>query len=154
MDSDMPETRSPYQELTVGQLKHDLRNPVGQILGFSEMLIEDLRDLGNTDHLDKLYGACTIARALLNGIDVQLSSGGVQPQEAVPESLVVQLKSRLDTDMTRLLELHLEDCPFAKREPFSDDVRAILAAAIALRAVLESALAGIRARTPFKTGAV
>ena len=44
----------------LGALRHDLRNPVGHVLGYGEMLDEDLEDAGAAElrsHLESIHGS-------------------------------------------------------------------------------------------------
>jgi len=78
----------PEQKKPLATLRHDLRTPLNHILGFSELLGEDLADRGVKDlaDLDKVQ---TAARELLNLIDTRLSDenfSGFAFQEAVAGS--------------------------------------------------------------------
>lgn len=59
----------------LAQLRHDLRTPVNHILGYGELLAEDLADRGITG-LDDLDRILTAARALTDLIGARLSEEG------------------------------------------------------------------------------
>jgi len=58
----------------LAELRHNLRTPVNHILGYSEMLIEDAAELGNTAVHDALREVHSSARAALGEINSALSN--------------------------------------------------------------------------------
>lgn len=139
--------------LARGQLRHDLLNPVSQISGFSEMVIEDRRQLGETGDLEKLDEVCSIAADLIGCIDAQLPVGSTHIEDAVSETLMFQLQSCVEPAVARILEMNLERCAFAGSEPYSEDVKRILVATESLRSILKSALDRLHAGTSLNSGA-
>ncbi|HRJ71516.1 MAG TPA: SpoIIE family protein phosphatase [Terrimicrobiaceae bacterium] len=82
----------------LAHLRHDLRTPINHILGYSELLEEDLADQGlaNLDDLKKIQGA---ARQLLDLIGTRLSDasfGGLSFQEAVAAADYEKIEISLD----------------------------------------------------------
>ena len=71
------------QHDALSELRHDLRNPIGQILGFAEILIEDARDEQRieADDLEKIRGA---ANKLLTLIDNRLTDNLLNPAAVRP----------------------------------------------------------------------
>jgi signal transduction histidine kinase len=59
--SDLPkEIEEKIQHMLPRDLLHDLRTPLGHILGYSELMIEQMRDRGDDEfivYLEKIRGA-------------------------------------------------------------------------------------------------
>jgi two-component system sensor histidine kinase/response regulator len=71
-------------ETTLANLRHDLRNPIGHILGYGEMVMDDLRDLGRPDlvaDVEKIHAA---GKRLLALVDERLSAAALDPPDARP----------------------------------------------------------------------
>ena len=64
---------SPSQPDPVAQLRHDLRTPVNQILGYSEMLQEDAEAAGHAAYVSDLQKIQLAARNLLNIVNSKLN---------------------------------------------------------------------------------
>lgn len=78
----MSEEKSP-----LARLRHDLRTPINHIMGYGELLAEDLADQGHAGSAD-LGRITEAARSLLTLIDTRLSDAafsGISLQEAVAE---------------------------------------------------------------------
>ena len=61
-------------ESDLANLRHDLRNPIGQVLGYGEMVMDDLRDLERPDlvaDIEKIHAA---GKRLLALVDERLSA--------------------------------------------------------------------------------
>ena len=61
-------------ETDLANLRHDLRNPIGQVLGYGEMVMDDLRDLERPDlvaDIEKIHAA---GKRLLALVDERLSA--------------------------------------------------------------------------------
>lgn len=83
----------------LSKLRHDLRTPINHILGYSELLKEDLEDQGITEleDLDKIRGAASTLLSLINtnlneetlrGTQPSIraeASGPAKPQESLPD---------------------------------------------------------------------
>src|SRR5450755_3115197 len=54
---------------TMRRLQHDLRTPLGQILGYGEMLQEELQDRALTELLPDLERICAAATTVLGLVD-------------------------------------------------------------------------------------
>jgi len=83
----------------LAKLRHDLRTPINHILGFSELLGEDLADRGIKD-LDDLGKVQHAARQLLGLIETRLSDAtfsGLTYQEASPASDYKKVAVPLDS---------------------------------------------------------
>ena len=58
----------------VAQLRHDLRTPVNQILGYSEMLEEDAEADGHDAYVSDLKKVQMAARTLLSLINTKITT--------------------------------------------------------------------------------
>ena len=61
----------------LGQLRHDLKTPINQIIGYSEMLAEDAEDNGQEEALADLQKIGAAAKTLLELIDREIRPGRV-----------------------------------------------------------------------------
>ncbi len=53
--SDLPDSmEEKVQHVVPANLLHDLRTPLGQILGYSELIIEQMKDSGNEEFIPQL----------------------------------------------------------------------------------------------------
>ncbi len=59
---------------TMRRLQHELRTPIGQIMGYSELIEEELEDRGISDLADDLDKIRTAARRLLDLVDGKLKT--------------------------------------------------------------------------------
>jgi len=59
---------------TMRRLQHELRTPIGQIMGYSELVEEELEDRGITDLAPDLGKIRTAARRLLDLVDGKLKT--------------------------------------------------------------------------------
>jgi sigma-B regulation protein RsbU (phosphoserine phosphatase) len=57
-------------------LRHEMGNPINQIIGYSEMLMEQAEEDGKPDYLPDLNKIRDAAQKLLTLINAHLSSGG------------------------------------------------------------------------------
>ena len=77
---------SAVDEAALASLRHDLRNPIGQVLGYGEMVMDDLRDLDRPDlvaDVEKIHAA---GKQLLALVDERLSPAGLsQPGPLTPD---------------------------------------------------------------------
>jgi signal transduction histidine kinase len=137
----MPETTSYNIPPAASQLKHDLRNPFGQILGFSEIVIEEAQELGESEDLEKLNEICAIARELVSAIDAQFSAAGGEAHRPISEDFIRRLEARIEPGVARILEMKFHESDFASSEPQANDIRQILAAAASVRSIIDSAAA-------------
>jgi class 3 adenylate cyclase/CheY-like chemotaxis protein len=66
----------------LGQLRHDLKTPINQIIGYSEMLAEDAEDNGQEEALADLQKIGTAAKTLLELIDREIRPGRIALADA------------------------------------------------------------------------
>ncbi len=85
-----PGPNEPKEKDPLSQVRHDLKTPINQIIGYSEMLAEDAEDKGDTDGLADLNKIGTAARTLLELIDRELRPDRIAlpaaPAPAAPAS--------------------------------------------------------------------
>jgi sigma-B regulation protein RsbU (phosphoserine phosphatase) len=82
MQSDHPEIDN-----TLAQIRHDLKTPLNQILGYSELLLEE-SDSYNHPNLSKdLQRICAASKTLLNLLNDQVTSGFIFANQNLQNSL-------------------------------------------------------------------
>jgi sigma-B regulation protein RsbU (phosphoserine phosphatase) len=104
----------------LARLRHDLRTPINHILGYGELLAEDLADRGVTD-LDDLNRVTTAARSLLDLISERLSDenfSGITLQESIAAKDYAKVAGSLEAAPEDFSE-HLS--PFTGRILIVDD---------------------------------
>jgi len=108
----------------LSELRHELRTPINQIVGYCEMLLEDADDAAHTTRRTALADALAAVRAALAEIDRALPAGkhDVRPQDAA--TLHDTLRSPRD-QILKATEALLADPDHA----FVTDVRKIRSAA-------------------------
>ena len=74
---------NPQLENALAQVRHDLKTPLNQILGYSELLLEEAADLSNTSTSDDLNRIRSASKVLLNLINDQVTSGYLLNSERV-----------------------------------------------------------------------
>jgi sigma-B regulation protein RsbU (phosphoserine phosphatase) len=111
----VPEEKSP-----LARLRHDLRTPINHIMGYSELLAEDLADRGVTD-LDDLNRITAAARSLLDLISERLSDeafSGITLQESIAAKDYTKVAGSLATEPEEFTE---QPSPFTGRILIVDD---------------------------------
>ncbi len=68
-----PVPHSPEARETLRRFQHELRTPLGQIIGYSELLVDEVRDRGQHDLVDDLEKIREAARRLLGMMEETLS---------------------------------------------------------------------------------
>jgi signal transduction histidine kinase len=59
-------------------LLHDMRTPLGHILGYSELLIEQMREQGHEEFIPYLQKICEAGHQLLDTMTDNLKSSGAE----------------------------------------------------------------------------
>jgi signal transduction histidine kinase/DNA-binding response OmpR family regulator len=109
---------SQHKSQFLANMSHELRTPMNAIIGFSEVLLEDARDLGHADQIDpleRIFGAAQHLLALINDIldlskieagkmEIHLESFSVG---ALIEDVVTTIRPLAEKNANRL---HVE-CP-------------------------------------------
>ena len=71
--TDQPSSAPPLWRQRLGKVRHDLRNPLGEILGFTEFVIEDARERNLGGLLVELESIRQSANRMLAEVDHALS---------------------------------------------------------------------------------
>lgn len=112
----------PLSAEAAGALRHEMRTPVNHIVGYAEMLREDVPEgSGEAEALDRIL---TIAREVLDRINAALPPTGV----ATEEGLAALLRSMRDPQQ-RVLEATIALMRGNRDPQFTDDVGKIAEAA-------------------------
>ena len=112
----------------LGKARHNLKNPVNAILGYSEMLIEDCEDEG-FDHLisdiDKLHQA---GSEILKSIEEIFNDKALNDPDRSISSIAEEMEMALRTPLNTIIgysELLLDESESVGIENFSSDINKI-----------------------------
>ncbi|BAQ61723.1 serine phosphatase RsbU [Geminocystis sp. NIES-3708] len=104
----------------ISNLRHDLRTPINAILGYSEMLLEDLseiNDLDNKNTIKKLNTIQISGKEILSLINQLLNQNNQDAYEAnIKESLLVLKKT-----INPLIQIIIDDCQWLKANQKNND---------------------------------
>jgi signal transduction histidine kinase len=125
--------------VTVKVLKHELRTPINHIIGYSEMLIEELADGGSADR-HSVEAVLAIGKELLALISSAFETIGSAESQPSPEALAA-LRAGVQQSVDRLLAERLEFSPLAA-SPSGRDVSRIIDAAARLAEFARSGAIG------------
>jgi two-component system, sensor histidine kinase and response regulator len=76
MEAQTPTTVAIEAEIAVSHLRHELRTPLNQIIGYSELLIEDAEERGRDDMVPDLEKIRTAGKNLLGMVNQIGAAGG------------------------------------------------------------------------------
>ena len=132
--SPMYEDDARTRRARLSKLRHDLRTPINAILGYSEILMEDARDRGDTvvlPDLEKIHAAGDELLALVNDVlaNEKISSGDWDDDI---ETLAADLHYRLRTPSDTVIgycELLMEEARDRSQTEMLADLEKIGAAA-------------------------
>ncbi|MEO8362649.1 MAG: response regulator, partial [Vicinamibacteria bacterium] len=108
-----PGSHGPDAADPLAQIRHDLKTPINQIIGYSEMLAEDAEEKGETEALADLNKIGVAAKNLLELIDKELRPGKItlpshdgapMIKEAKPELASTKAKAVLVPDLPPSLQ--------------------------------------------------
>ena len=71
----------------ISKARHNLKNPVNAILGFSEMLIEDCEDEDFTDLITDLRKLHNAGNEILNAIDDNFAEKNLGAEDGITQNL-------------------------------------------------------------------
>ena len=116
------------ESVFLGKARHNLKNPVNAILGYSEMLIEDCEDEG-LDHLvPDLQKLNTAGEQILDSIESIFNDTDLAENEKSISSMAEEMELALRTPLNTIIgysELLLEDTNDIKIDNFSSDINKI-----------------------------
>ena len=81
-------------EAALASLRHDLRNPIGHVLGYGEIVLDDLRELGRPDlvaDVEKIHAA---GKQLLALVDERLNAAAVTRADAAAPASAPRISPR------------------------------------------------------------
>ena len=126
-------------DVALSNIRHSLRTPLNQIIGFSEMLQEEAEDLGLDAFIPDLQKIHTAGSQLLNLINDSTSATRVESGKLDLESLRRECRTILNL-IIGYSELCQEDASDEKHGTFSSDLKKISAAAKTLLGFLNDAV--------------
>ena len=96
----------------LGKARHNLKNPVNAIIGYSEMLLEDCEESGNENLLIDLNSLLLAGNEILNHIENQLSDNRINKIEHSVVQMGKDAEIAIRTPLNTIIgvsELLLED---------------------------------------------
>ncbi len=117
------------RKATLAHVRHELRTPINGIIGYSEMLLEDLEEEEYTRDLERIRAG---GRKLLGLIDEVLGDGSAASEGVDVESYAEQIRVDLRTPVTSVVgyaEMLLETAREEGREELIPDLERIHASA-------------------------
>ncbi|MBT5782354.1 MAG: response regulator [Candidatus Marinimicrobia bacterium] len=120
---------SRTKKVYLGKARHNLKNPVNAILGYSEMLIEDCEDEGLhsvVEDLGKLYFA---GKDILTAIETNFSDQSLSLAKKKISDIGKQTELDIRTPLNTIIgysELIIEDNPNIRIETFHSDIQKII----------------------------
>jgi signal transduction histidine kinase len=115
------------ERVTVRVLKHELRTPINHIIGYSELLLEDLADRNGSAERAIVETTHAIGRELLSLVNTALGPT-INPDAVAPPDMVGDLRVAVQRNVDRMLAEGLQSTSLANT-PSSADVSKILDAA-------------------------
>jgi signal transduction histidine kinase len=113
--------------VTLRVLKHELRTPINHIIGYGELLMEDLSDGSDRAAIEEVL---SIGRDLLGLVNTELDAAG-DADEPVSAPTLDDLRDRIGRTIARVLAVGLGDMDMAHAAS-AEDIRKILDAAARL----------------------
>lgn len=117
------------KKVFLGKARHNLKNPVNAILGYSEMLIEDCEDEGLSEvvlDLEKLFKA---GKDILSAIENNFSDQSLNLSTKKISEIGIQTELDIRTPLNTIIgysELIIEDNPEIKIDTFESDIQKII----------------------------
>ena len=116
--------------VTLGHVRHELRTPINGIVGYAEMLLEDVDDAAIASDLERIRAA---GRQLLDRVDAVLRPEGLigttaEDLEAFGEKVRVDLRTPINA-VVGYAEMLIEDCREERLDHVLPDLERILTSA-------------------------
>ncbi|MBI3417750.1 MAG: response regulator [Verrucomicrobia bacterium] len=128
----------------VSQARHDLRNPTSEVLGFTEMLLEEAVAANRAEVVAALRAIYEAASQILKQVNQTLDLQKLQAEAYLLDELRVAIRHSTERISATGENLLRTSAPFPT-ESFAGDLRRILDAAGRLRDVSPGLLAALRA---------
>ena len=112
----------------LGKARHNLKNPVNAILGYSEMLIEDCEDEGLNYLIPDIQKLNTAGEEILDSIENIFNDSALVENEKSISSMAEEMELALRTPLNTIIgysELLLEDADDINIDNFSSDINKI-----------------------------
>ncbi len=80
----------------LSKIRHDLRTPVGHVIGYSEMIEEELEEAGKKDHAHDLQAIQNAGQRILALIDDHFGAGKTSPDQISIADAQFQIRGQLN----------------------------------------------------------
>ena len=131
------------KDALISKARHNLKNPVNAILGFSEMLIEDCEDEGFEDILPDLKKIHDSGKEILKIIEESLSDSNLQLSGEKISEIGRKMEISLRTPINTVIgysEMLLEDADDIELDTFSEDLDKIIKSGKALTSEIDKVI--------------
>ena len=123
------------KDALVSKARHNLKNPVNAILGFSEMLIEDCEDEGYDSIIPDLEKIYIAGKDILNIIEDSFSDSNLKISGDKISEIAAKMEISLRTPINTVVgysEMLQEDIEDIELDTFSEDLEKIIKSGKAL----------------------
>ena len=131
------------KDALISKARHNLKNPVNAILGFSEMLIEDCEDEGFEDILPDLKKIHDSGKEILKIIEESLSDSNVELSGEKISEIGRKMEISLRTPINTVIgysEMLQEDADDIELDTFSEDLDKIIKSGKALTSEIDKVI--------------
>ena len=111
--------------VTLRTIKHELRTPINHIIGYSELLIEDLAEEADAAGLSTMQAIHAAGKDMLGVINAQICTAS-DPDSLVSSDVLAALRAAVGRGIDRVLVENLGATSLARSHVFSADVVKIL----------------------------
>jgi signal transduction histidine kinase len=111
--------------VTLRVIKHDLRTPINHVIGYSEMLIEDLDARTDAAVLAALQVVLDAGKEMLAAVNAHVGAGS-DPESFISSDVLASLRQAVGAGVSRVRAAQLEDLGLGRSATFSSDVRKVL----------------------------
>jgi len=136
-----PQTSPP--SIRIARAKHDLRNPLGEIIGFAEILEEEASEPGQVPIRSAFAAMRSEARTLLDRLEATLSDHRLRDDPAAVAGLIADFRETTAKIREKVGET-TRACTAMPGRPFLDDLARVDAAAAKLAGLAPSLLTGLQ----------